>query len=87
MQQNFKRKFNIEANFLDSPGIISLVPNSPDEQVTVDSLYSSPNFWKPKTNCCNCRCQSIITTSFISKQLLNSNFNVIVASYNVRYSE
>ena len=48
IQQNFNSKFDIDANLLDSPGIISLVPNSPDEEVTVDSLYNHPKFGKPK---------------------------------------
>ena len=42
-----QEKFNIEAHLLDSPGIISLIPNSPDEQVTINSLYEHPKLGKP----------------------------------------
>ena len=31
-------KFGIDADILDSPGIISLNPNSPDEEVSINSL-------------------------------------------------
>ncbi len=37
-------KYSIDANILDSPGIISLVPSSPDEKISVSSLHSHPEF-------------------------------------------
>jgi len=29
----FQSKFSLKANLLDSPGIVSLIPNSPDEEI------------------------------------------------------
>ena len=76
---NFRQKFGIEANLLDSPGIISLVPNSPDEQVTVDSLYNHPKFGEPKLIVVTADASQLSRHLLLVKQLLNSNFNVIVA--------
>ena len=43
----FLDKYKINAEILDSPGIISLIPNSPDEKVSIDSLYDHPRFGSP----------------------------------------
>ncbi len=75
----FQQKYNIEANLLDSPGIISLVPNSPDEQVTIDSLYNHPKFGQPKLIVVTADASQLSRHLLLVKQLLNSNFNVIVA--------
>jgi len=40
-------KYKINAEILDSPGIISLIPNSPDEKVSVESLYNHPRLGSP----------------------------------------
>jgi ferrous iron transport protein B len=75
----FQEKFNIQANLLDSPGIISLVPNSPDEQITVDSLYDHPKFGRPNLIIVTVDSSQLSRHLLLVKQLLNSNFNVIVA--------
>lgn len=74
----FQSKFNIEGNLLDSPGIISLVPNSPDEQVTVNSLYSHPIFGKPKLIIATMDASQLSRHLLLVKQLLESNFRVII---------
>ncbi len=76
---NFQSKFNINANLLDSPGIISLVPNSPDEQVTIDSLYKHPKFGAPRLIIVTADASQLSRHFLLVKQLLDSNFNVIVA--------
>lgn len=75
----FQDRHGINANLLDSPGIISLVPNSPDEQVTVNSLYNHPKFGAPKQIIVTVDASQLSRHLLLAKQLLNSNFNVIVA--------
>ncbi|PID60332.1 MAG: ferrous iron transport protein B [Ignavibacteriae bacterium] len=75
----FQNKFNIEAILLDSPGIISLVPNSPDEQVTVDSLFEHPVHGTPKLIIATVDASQLSRHLLLVKQLLNANFNVIIA--------
>jgi len=76
---NFQQKYGINANLLDSPGIISLVPNSPDEQVTIDSLYTHPKFGIPKLIIVTADASQLSRHLLLVQQLKQSNFNVIVA--------
>jgi len=76
---NFQSKFNISAKLLDSPGIISLVPNSPDEQVTINSLYKHPKFGIPELIIVTADASQLSRHLLLVQQLLNSNFNVVVA--------
>ena len=75
----FHPKFNIDANLLDSPGIISLIPNSPDEEVTVNSLYEHPRFGVPDLLIATIDSSQLSRHLLLVNQLLLSNFNVIVA--------
>ncbi len=74
-----QKKFNFEANILDSPGIISLVPNSPDEKVTIDSLYSHPRFGIPDLVILTIDASQLSRHLLLAKQLLDSNFKIIIA--------
>ena len=76
---SFHRKWKFEAILLDSPGIISLVPNSPDERVTVDSLYRHPKYGVPKLIVVTVDSSQLSRHLLLVKQLLESNFNVVVA--------
>src|SRR5574338_1332585 len=40
-------KFGYSANVVDTPGVISLLPGSPDEAVSIDSFYSHPRLGTP----------------------------------------
>lgn len=71
-------KFNIEANLLDSPGIISLNPNSPDEEVTVTSLYNHPEFGVPELVMVTADASQLSRHLLLTKQLLDSGFNVLL---------
>jgi len=73
------RRFHINANLLDSPGIISIIPNSPDEEVTVNSLYKHPKFGVPNIVIATVDASQLSRHLLLVKQLLNSNFTVIVA--------
>lgn len=71
-------KHSINANILDSPGIISLVPFSPDEKISVDSLFSHPDFGTPDIVAVTVDVSQLSRHLYLVKQLLNSNFRVIV---------
>lgn len=43
-----QHRFDIDAILLDSPGIISLIPSSPDEEVAINSLYGSTENEQPE---------------------------------------
>lgn len=72
-------RFNLEAQIIDSPGIISLVPNSPDEKVAVDALYSIPNYGTPDIVIATVDASQLSRHLFLVKQLLLSNFRVVIA--------
>lgn len=71
-------KFSVNANILDSPGIISLIPSSPDEKISVDSLYSHPEFGTPDIVAVTVDASQLSRHLFLVKQLIDSNFKVIV---------
>jgi len=71
-------KFGIESNILDSPGIISLCPNSPDEEVAVNSLYNHPEFGSPNLVITTVDASQISRHLLLSRQLIKSGFKVIV---------
>lgn len=75
----FQSKYSIYALLLDSPGIISLVPNSPDEEVSVNSLYDHPEFGSPNLLIVTVDASQISRHLLLCKQLINSGFNVIIA--------
>ncbi len=76
---HFLPQYNIKANLLDSPGIISLFPNSPDEDVTVNSLYKHPKYGVPKIIIVTVDASQLSRHLLLVKQLLDSNFRVIIA--------
>lgn len=71
-------KFAVNANILDSPGIISLIPSSPDEKISVDSLFSHPEFGKPDIVAVTVDSSQLSRHLYLVKQLVDSNFKVIV---------
>ncbi len=71
-------KFNLNALVLDSPGIISLNPSSPDEQVAIDSLYNHPDYGKPKLVITTVDASQLSRHLLLSKQLIESGFKVVV---------
>jgi ferrous iron transport protein B len=74
-----QKKFNLEASILDSPGIISLASNSPDEQVSIDALYSHPTYGIPDLVIVTVDASQISRHLLLAKQLIQSKFKVIIA--------
>ncbi|MBS1518510.1 MAG: ferrous iron transport protein B [Bacteroidetes bacterium] len=71
-------KFSINANILDSPGIISLIPSSPDEELSVNTLYAHPDYGKPDIVVVTVDSSQISRHLYLVRQLINSRFNVII---------
>jgi ferrous iron transport protein B len=72
-------KFDLDANLLDSPGIISLTPNSPDEEVAVNSLFSHPVLGVPDLLIVAVDASQLSRHLFLVKQLQRCNFKLVVA--------
>jgi len=71
-------KFAINANILDSPGIISLLPSSPDEKISVASLFSHPKFGQPDIVIVTVDASQLSRQLYLVKQLIESNFKVVI---------
>lgn len=74
----FLDKFELNADLLDSPGIVSLNPGSPDEEVSVNSLYNHPKLGSPDLIIVTVDASQFTRHLFLAKQLLNSGFHVII---------
>lgn len=71
-------KYGINALLLDSPGIISLNPNSPDEEVSINSLYNHPDHGSPNLVITTVDSSQLSRHLLLAEQLLESGFKVIV---------
>ena len=74
----FLDKYKIDARILDSPGIISLIPNSPDEKVSVDSLYNHPRLGTPHLIIITIDTSQLSRHLLLAIQLIESGFKVII---------
>jgi len=72
-------KYNCKALILDSPGIISLAPNSPDEKVAVDSLYNHPKYGRPDLIILTVDASQISRHLLLAKELLDAGFRIVIA--------
>ncbi len=75
----FQTKFGFTANLLDSPGIVSLTPSSPDEKVSVDALYAHPIFGTPDVIIATVDASQLSRHLLLARQLIESKFKVIIA--------
>jgi ferrous iron transport protein B len=72
-------KFGFTSHVLDSPGIVSLNPSSPDEEVSIDGLFSNPKFGLPDAVIVTADSTQISRQLFLVRQLIDSGFKTIVA--------
>ncbi len=72
-------RFGVNANLIDSPGIISLIPNSPDEKVSVDSLFNNPNYGESDLIIVTVDASQLSRHLFLVKQLTETGFKIIIA--------
>ena len=77
-QTTFQERFGINACLLDSPGIVSLNPNSPDEEVTIKSLFKHPKFGKPNLIIVTVDASQLSRHLYLVKQLLDYNTKLLV---------
>ncbi len=74
----FLDKYKINAEILDSPGIISLIPNSPDEKVSIDSLYDHPRLGSPHLIIITIDTSQLSRHLLLAIQLIEAGFKVII---------
>ena len=72
-------RFGLDANVVDTPGIISLLPGSPDEAVSINSLYSHPRLGTPDVIVVTVDSSQLSRHLLLVKQLLSCKFNVVIA--------
>lgn len=68
-----------DALIVDSPGIISLNPESPDEKVTVHALFDHPQFGYPDIVIITTDCTQLSRQLYLVKQMIDCGFKVVVA--------
>lgn len=74
----FLAKYNLSAELLDSPGIVSLLPESIDEKISIESLYSHPTLGIPDLIVCTVDACQLSRHLLLPKQLIDSGFNIII---------
>lgn len=72
-------KYNFPAIILDSPGIISLNPSSPDEDVTINGLFNNPKFGQPDAVIVTCDTTQLSRQLVLVKQVIDAGFKTVVA--------
>ncbi len=75
---DFLKTYDINAKLLDTPGIVSLTPNSPDENVTVESFFSHPKFGIPDLVLITVDASQLSRHLFLVEQIIQSGFRVII---------
>jgi ferrous iron transport protein B len=73
------KRFDLDAFVVDSPGIISLTPNSPDEEVTVNAIFNHPKFGLPDIVVLTADSTQLSRQLYLVKQVIDAGFKVIVA--------
>lgn len=72
-------KYEINANILDSPGIISLIPCSPDEKISVDTVYSHPKHGQTDIAVITVDASQLSRQLLLVRQMIEAKFRVIIA--------
>ena len=70
--------YNLNAELVDSPGIVSLLPESIDEKIAIESLYFHPELGTPDLIINTVDSCQLSRHLLLPKQLLYSGFNVII---------
>ena len=72
-------RFKCNGLLLDSPGIVSLIPNSPDEEVTVNSIFNHPKYGEPDIVIVTLDSSQLSRHLLLLKELHSADFKVIAA--------
>lgn len=73
------KKFNFEANLLDSPGVISMIPESLDEKVSIDAIYNHPKFGIPDLVIITVDSSQLSRHLLLVQQLKKAKFRILIA--------
>jgi len=75
----FLKHFNVKAALIDSPGIVSLMPDSPEEKLSIDYLFSHPKYGSPDLIVITVDASQLSRHLFLVEQIIDTNAKVIVA--------
>ena len=73
-----QNKFGLKAELLDSPGMVSLIPNSPDESIAIEALYDHPEFGAPSIVIVTADSNQLTRHLILCKQVIQSGFRTIL---------
>ncbi len=73
------KKYNFEANLLDSPGIISLIPESLDEKVSINAIYNHPKYGIPDLVIITVDASQLSRHLLLVSQLIEAKFKILIA--------
>ncbi|GJQ61573.1 MAG: ferrous iron transporter B [Melioribacteraceae bacterium] len=73
-----KTKYGIDAELVDSPGIISLMPGSPDEEVTINALFDHPRYGQPELVIVTADAGQLTRHLIITSQLIEAGFDIVL---------
>ncbi len=73
------KKFGFDVELIDTPGIISLIPASIDEIITIDGIYSHPEYGTPDLIITTVDASQLSRHLVLVNDLIEANFNVVVA--------
>ncbi len=76
---NLQKHFGLDAMLLDSPGIVSMVPASKDEEVTIKAIYSHPHYGVPNLVIATIDSSQLSRHLLLVMELIEARFDVIVA--------
>ena len=72
-------KFDFEAILLDSPGVTSIHPQSPDEETTIDALFHHPVYRLPDIVIVTADSSQLSRQLYLVQQLIDSGFHLVIA--------
>lgn len=75
----FLDRYNFNGVLMDSPGIVSMIPNSPDEEVTIKNLFEHPKYGKPEVIVITVDVSQFSRHLLLVKQILECGFKVVLA--------
>lgn len=75
----FDAKYDFNALIIDSPGVTSIHPQSPDEETTIDALFHHPVYKLPDLIIVTADSSQLSRQLYLVHQLIESGFNVVVA--------
>ena len=78
-ESRFLKKFKLNSILIDSPGIVSIIPNSPEEKIAVDYLLNHPDYGFPDIVIVTIDSSQLSRHLLLAKQILETGAKVIVA--------